>query len=417
MYLLKKFTQERFTRINEIIDSYNTIQNSTINLIACVSYMFPEVAEVLRFPLSTLPTEGLIENRYFPAYKYMDEIEIRAEYLTLNLFKIKSGYNVNIQPHSGTQANHIVYNAVLRNNDTVISLSPRDGGHISHTKISNGTVKVFHYFLDKDLKFDYDHIEELVKKNLPKLIIAGVSSYPREIDFLRLSEIAKKYNSYLLADISHTAVFIAAGIYKTIFPYVDFATYTMEKNLRGPHGGVIIYKSEFKNKISYSTFPISQGGPIQNMLFGKLVALEILNQEDVYEYALRIRNNARQISETLIERGLDVITGGTDSHIVLVDTKKSIGLTGQEAETLLGNNRILVNKNLVPNDTESPLTTSGIRIGSTTITNLGYSTSNIALLANIVSDILMNKDVNKSDLNSLLNRYHKKINISNEETN
>lgn len=416
MYLLRKFAGNGFERINSIIESYNNTQNNTINLLACVCYIFPEVTHAISFPFSTLPTEGLITNRYFPASEYMNEIENTSEKLVLKLFKIEKGYKVNIQPHSGTQANHIVYNAILKNNDNVICFATKDGGHISHSKFANGTIRVSHFKIGSNFYLDYDKIETIVKQTKPKLIIAGFSSNPREINFMKLSIIAKKYNSYLLADISHTAIFIMGGIFKTIFPYVDFATFTMEKNLRGPHGGIIVYKEEFNPLISYSTFPVSQGGPIQNMLFGKLVALELLSKMNLFLYASNIISNARLISKTLLDKGCDVITEGTDCHIVLVNVEKH-NITGFNAEKLFEKNRILVNRNLVPNDKESPLITSGIRIGSTTITNLNYSIEDTTILSNIITNIIVHKKTSNLDLLYLLNKYHRHINTSNEETN
>ncbi len=415
MYLLQKITGNKFNRINSIIDSYNYTQNNFINLIACVCYIFPEVIEAMKFPLSTLPTEGLMNNRYFPTYDYMERIEVLSQEQALKLFKISSGYKVNIQPHSGTQANHIIYNAILKDGDRVISMSPFDGGHISHTKLAGRKLELLHFYLNDDYKLDYNLIENMIMEFKPTLLIAGVSSYPREIDFQLLSQISHKHNCYILADISHTAIFVAGEVHKNVFPYVDFATFTMEKNLRGPHGGVIIYKEKFHKAISYSTFPISQGGPIQNMLFGKLVAFELLNQTNVKEYANRLVSNARSVSKTLLERGCDVVTSGTDSHIILVNTK-SHGLLGNKAENILEKNRILVNRNLIPKDKEKPLITSGIRIGSTTITNLNYEFVDVINLSNTLADVLLNRKTDEHNVRYLLNKYHSSINISSEET-
>lgn len=412
MYLLKKFIGEDFNRINLIIDSYNNFQNGYINLIASSSYIFPELTEAMRYPLSTLPTEGFLPYRYFPANKYMDDIENYGEQLCLEIFGIDKGYRVNLQPHSGTQANHIVYNAILEDNDIIMSLNSNDGGHISHSKFANGTIKVINYHLGNDCTIDFEQVENLANKYKPKLIIAGTSSYPREIDFQRFALIAKKNNSYLLADISHTAVFIAGNIHKNIFKHVDFATFTMEKNLRGPHGGIIIYKEQFHKKICYSTFPVSQGGPIQNMLLAKLVAFTILKRIDIKSYAKNILTNAIELCNVLMLNGIKIVTNGTDCHIVLIDLSNN-SLDGKKAENLLQENFILANRNLIPGDNRTPLIASGIRMGTTGITNLGYEKSDIVILANYISQVLKAQKPCLEEIKYLLEKYHSHINNAN----
>lgn len=411
MYILDKFSEERLTRFNAIIDTYNNTQNSYINLIACVSYVFSEVLSAIQYPLSTLPTEGVINSRYFPLSSYMDDIENIAEELTLKLFNIESGFRVNIQPHSGTQANHIIYNSILSKNDKVLSLKPSDGGHISHSKIFNGNTEVIYYSLTKDNTIDYENIRLIVEQHNPKLIIAGGSSYPREINYKKIAEIASEYDTYVLADISHTALFLSGGIHENIFPYIDFATFTMEKNLRGPHGGIIIYKECFHQKICQSIFPYSQGSPIQNIMFGKAVALQLLSDIDIKSYALDVVSNARCIADVLMNNGIEVVTAGTDSHIVLVDVGR-LGFSGEYIEKLMQNNCILVNRNLIPNDKKAPLVTSGIRIGSTAITNLNFSKEDVVTLSNILVSIIKRGNCNKVKLKKLINKYFSKLNTS-----
>lgn len=411
MYILDKFSEERLTRFNAIIDTYNNTQNSYINLIACVSYVFSEVLSAIQYPLSTLPTEGVINSRYFPLSSYMDDIENIAEELTLKLFNIESGFRVNIQPHSGTQANHIIYNSILSKNDKVLSLKPSDGGHISHSKIFNGNTEVIYYSLTKDNTIDYENIRLIVEQHNPKLIIAGGSSYPREINYKKIAEIASEYDTYVLADISHTALFLAGGIHENIFPYIDFATFTMEKNLRGPHGGIIIYKECFHQKICQSIFPYSQGSPIQNIMFGKAVALQLLSDINIKSYALDVVSNARCIADVLMNNGIEVVTAGTDSHIVLVDVGR-LGFSGEYIEKLMQNNCILVNRNLIPNDKKAPLVTSGIRIGSTAITNLNFSKEDVVTLSNILVSIIKRGNCDKVKLKKLINKYFSKLNTS-----
>ena len=412
MYSLKKFSGDRFTRFNTIIETYNNIQNSHINLLACVSYIFPEVTTAMQYPFCTLPTEGTVNNRYFPLSTYMDNIENIAEDLTLKLFNIKTGFKVNIQPHSGTQANHIAYNAILNENDKVLSLKPANGGHISHSKIFNGNTEIVYYGLNKNNEIDYEDMRLVAEQHKPKLIIVGGSSYPRKINYKKVAEIASACEAYVLADISHMALFIAGGIHENIFPYVDFATFTMEKNLRGPHGGIIIYKECFHQKICQSIFPYSQGSPIQNMMFGKVIALQMLYDMDIKSYANDVMFNARYMADIFMNNEIKVVTEGTDSHIVLIDVS-NLGFTGKYVEELMENYHILVNRNLIPNDTMPPLITSGIRIGATPITNLQFQKNDIILLTEILVSIIKQGTCNKIKIEELITKYCSNLNISN----
>ncbi len=414
MQNLLKFTKKNLSRFNAIIDSYNSTQISHINLLACVSYSFPEAAQAMQYPLYTLPTEGVVNSRYFPVSAYMDEIENIAEDLILKLFKITSGYRANTQPHSGTQANHIVYNSILKSDDKVLSLKTNNGGHISHSKIFNNNMEIVYYGLTDENEINYDHMAEIAQEHKPKLIISGGSSYPRRINFKKITEIARSCGAYVLADISHTALFIAGGVHDDIFPYVDFATFTMEKNLRGPHGGVVVYRENLHRKICASIFPHSQGSPIQNLMFGKVVALQLLCDMDIKGYATKVVENARKIAHVLQEKGVEVITGGTDSHIVLINVARH-GETGKEIEKIMGENHILVNRNLIPGDAASPLVTSGIRIGSTPITNLNYKPEDVIELANLLASLVTEKRCDVKSRDQLVRKYSSTLNISNWE--
>lgn len=412
MYILKQFYGEKYERVNKIIDSYNHVQNNYINLIACCSYPFESVIEAQKYPIYTLPTEGVIGSRYFPSFSSVDDIEIFSEELLKKLFKIDNSYKASTQPHSGTQANQIVYNAILSSGDKVLSLNAKDGGHISHTKISNKNNTVINYHLTSDYEFDYDEIEKLVSKNKPKLVIAGTSSYPKSINFKRIAFIAHKYGAYFLADICHSVLYIMANTFPDVFPYADFVTFTMDKTLRGPQGGIIIYRSEFQSKISNSIFPLTQGGPLQTIQFAKMVALVELSKMNITEYAKVVQKYAKILCEYLIKYGLSIVTGSTDTHIILIDVSK-LGTTGRDIEQRLYNNKILANKNLIPNDSTSPEITSGIRLGSTCISNLKYSENDVVLLARILYEIILLNKSNVNDLNYLIDKYHKHINISN----
>jgi glycine hydroxymethyltransferase len=413
MYLLQQLFGDNFNRINNIITQHINMLNGTINLIASASYPFPEVLQALCYPFFVFPVEGIPTKRYFPGVKVIDDIENTGEILTKKLFNLSDEYKVTIQPHSGTQANQIVFNAILKPNDLVLSMQPSHGGHISHTVLIGKRNPVIHYNLNRNGWIDYNDINDMTIKYKPKLIIAGTSSYPREINFQKIGEISNNNNSFLLADISHTALFIASGEYKNIFPFVDFATFTFGKNLRGPHGGVVIFKNKFLKKISYSIFPKTQGGPMQQTLFAKLVCLTILNNMDLKIYSNKIIRNAREIATILINKGINIISNGTDSHIILIDLRE-LGLTGINIEKRFEKYSIFLNRNLVPDDKKPPWITSGIRLGTTGITILGYQFNDIQKLANIISNIILKpqKPLQK-EIFRLINKYH--INIANVE--
>jgi glycine hydroxymethyltransferase len=412
MYLLKNFLGEKYARVNKILDSYNAIQNGYINLEACCSYPFESVMEAQKYPLFTLPTEGVAGSRYFPTFDSIEDIDCYAEELTRHLFKIDESYRVSTQPHSGTQANQIVYNSILSTGDIVLSLSTKDGGHISHNKISNKSNVVINYHLTAKLEIDYCEIERLALVHHPKLIIVGTSSYPNKIDFKCIAEIAHRNGAYLMADICHSVLYIMAKTFPNVFPYADFVTFTMDKTLRGPQGGIVIYRDKFHENISYSIFPKCQGGPLQTIQFAKMVALVELSSINIQAYAQTVQKNARIICNSLIKHNIPVITGNTDTHIILIDVTV-FGITGKIAEQKLFKYNILANRNLIPNDHMSPEITSGIRFGSACISILNYSEEDVFLLTDTLSDIIMERRVNCSTIDYLIDKYHKCINISN----
>lgn len=413
MYIINKFEEEIYQRLNKILESYNQEQNSIINLAACISYPFNEVLKIQSFPLSTLPTEGVVEKRFFPHCTSLDDIEIYAEELCLKLFNLRSDdYRVSVQPNSGTQANQIVYNGFLESDDYILSLSPKDGGHISHTYTGKGTV--IYYHLDSNLKVDYIELKELLGTYNPKLIVVGASSYGDEFNYQQIYKIVKETspNTFILADICHSVLYIMANIHKKIFPFVDFATFTMDKCLRGPQGGVIIYRSTFKEKVSNSIFPRTQGGPTQSALFAKCICLIKLLSIDIQNYAKQVIKNTLLFTECLNKEGIDVIYKKTKNHIILVNLS-NLNLNGKEAEELLFKHKILVNRNQIPNDILGPMTTSGIRLGTVGITNLGYTEEDIKKLAKLVANLLKFKQYNYYMHSELISKYHKQINISN----
>ena len=273
MYQIKKYLGSEYNRINKIIDSFNSLTKSHINLAACCSYPFESVLEAQSAPTYLLPTEGVIGNRFFPEMNCIDDIEKYAEEIILHIFKLtKKEYKATTQPHSGTQANQIVYNAVLEDGDTIISLDTKSGGHVSHNKFVKN-INVCNFGLTNNNEIDYKSFENTIKREHPKLVIIGASSFPNKIDYQRIIKISHDNGALVLADICHTVLFILGNVYPTPFPNVDFVSFTMDKTLRGPQGGILIYKAEFSNAIDYSIFPKTQGGPLQSAQFAKLIGL------------------------------------------------------------------------------------------------------------------------------------------------
>jgi glycine hydroxymethyltransferase len=341
--------------------------------------------------MCVFPIEGLPGERFFPGTGTMDIIEQLSENLLQSLFSIKGDYRATIQPHSGTQANQIVFNALLGHDDTVLCLRPQDGGHISHKVLVGRRNKAHFYGLTSESLINYDELRRLALHLRPKLVIAGGSSYPREIDFARIAAISHEAGAFLHADISHTATFVAAGVHRSVFPHADFVTFNMVKNLRGPNGGVLIYRQVHHAGIKRAIFPGTQGGPNENTMFGKLVALDQLTRFDLHAYALRMVKLSTLISDVLRARNVSVVTSGSDSHIVLIDLRESKS-TGAEVEQRCEKGRVLLNRNLVPNDLRQPWITSGLRIGTACLAILEYSNAHVIKLANWVADRIHNKD-------------------------
>lgn len=413
MYIMKRFLGEDFERFNTIINKYNFEQNTYINLTACVSYPFQEVLDVQGMPLATVPTEGTRGKRYFPSVESIDDIENYAEELGLELFHIKNfSYKISIQPNSGTQANQIVYNAILNNGDTVLALNPKDGGHISHTKLGCRDIRPIYFSLNKNLEIDYEMLENQIINEKPKLVIVGASSYIKEFDYQKIYTITSRYKVPLMADICHSVLYIMGNIHKNIFPFVDFATFTMDKLLCGPQGGVIVYKDEYDSKIGTSIFPKTQGGPIQNSLFSKTMCFLKLSSMNVEEYAKSIIDNTNLMINVLKSQNIKTINDIAENHIILVDVTTN-GVSGKIAEEMLYKHGVLVNRNQIPNDKQSALITSGIRIGTVPITNLNYSNSDITILGKYLATVINGEIPQKEDFLYLIEKYHKHINISN----
>lgn len=405
MYRIKKFLGKEYERINQIIDSFNSMESSYINLEACCSCPYESVLEAQKAPVFILPTEGVPGNRYFPDMESIEEIDVYSEELVLKLFGLsKNTYRATTQPHSGTQANQIVYNAVLKDGDVILSLDTKSGGHISHNKFGKNITVINFGLLDNEI--DYQQILNLTQKYHPKLIVIGASSYPNMIDYQKIIQIAHENNSLVLADICHTALYILGKVYPTPFPDVDFVSFTMDKTLRGPQGGVLIYKKDFSSIINYSIFPLTQGGPLQSLQFAKLACLVELNNTNLREYAQKVQHNAQIMNNVFSASNIRTFSRDNKTHIILIDTN-SVSMTGAEAESLLFSKNILSNKNMIPNDTRSPQVTSGLRLGVTYITNQEYTDDDIRKLSNYIISVLKRQDISNDVCIELLNKYNK----------
>lgn len=405
MYHIKKFLGSEYNRINQIIDSFNYMTKSYINLEACCSLPFKTVMQAQSAPTYLLPTEGVVGNRFFPKINCIDDIEKYSESTILDLFELNhSKFKATTQPHSGTQSNQIVYNAILNDGDSVISLDTKSGGHISHNKFVKN-IRVYNFGLTPDYDIDYEILENLLVTKKPKLVIIGASSFPNTIKYKRIIELAHKHDALVLADICHTVLFVLGKIYPSPFPDADFVSFTMDKTLRGPQGGILIYKSDFEKVINYSIFPQTQGGPLQSMQFAKLVGLAELQNINIFEYAKQVQLNAKVINETFLNNGYLTFSKDNSTHIILINTEQ-FNLNGYEAEKLLFENKILTNKNIIPNDKQSPEITSGIRLGSTCITNQNYSQEDVKKLSEIIIQVLNKEKYDKEVLNEIILRYN-----------
>lgn len=405
VYYIKKFLGSEYNRINQIIDSFNYMTRSYVNLEACCSFPFKSVIKAQSAPTYLLPTEGVVGNRFFPEINCIDDIEKYSQSIILDLFELNhSKFKATTQPHSGTQSNQIVYNAILNDGDSVISLNTKSGGHISHNKFVKN-IKVYNFGLTSNYDIDYEELKYLLITKRPKLVIIGASSFPNAIKYKLIIELAHKYGALVLADICHTVLFVLGKIHPSPFPDADFVSFTMDKTLRGPQGGILIYKSGFEKVINYSIFPQTQGGPLQSMQFAKLVGLAELQNINISEYAKQVQLNAKIMNETFLNNGYLTFSKDNSTHIILIDSTQ-FNLNGCEAEKLLFDNKILANKNIIPNDKQSPEITSGIRLGTTCITNQNYSQEDVRTLSKIIIQILNKQKYDKEMLNKIILKYN-----------
>jgi glycine hydroxymethyltransferase len=364
-------------------------QEDHIELIASENYTSPAVMEAQGSQLTNKYAEGYIGKRFYGGCEFVDNVEQIA---IDRLKKLYGAEYVNVQPHSGSQANQAVYFSILKPGDTVMGMSLGDGGHLTHGSPANLSGKLFKivpYGLNANEEIDYDAMEKLAIESKPKLLIGGASAYALRFDWERMSQIAKKVGAYFMVDMAHYSGLIAAGVYPSPVPFADFVTSTTHKTLRGPRGGIILAKAEFEKSINSFVFPGIQGGPLMHVIAAKAVAfLEALKPE-FKVYQTQVIKNAQAMAKSLSKRGVRIISGRTESHVFLVDLRPK-GLTGKAADILLGQAHITVNKNSIPNDPESPFVTSGIRIGSPAITTRGFKEKEADMVAHMIADILDN---------------------------
>lgn len=406
MRYFTKFVDNRLNRLQEITNLQWNILGSHIHLIASACYPFASVLQALSEPSSVLPAEGMPGARYLPGSRVMDIVETEGEKLVLAMFGNPFSYRATLQPHSGTQANQIVFNAVLRHDDTVLCMKARDGGHISHTVLIGRRNKTINFGLNGDGLIDYERLRNMALSTRPRLIIVGGSALPRQIDFQVCGEIARESGAYLHADVSHTATFIAARAHFTPFPYCDFMTFNTVKNLRGPNAGVLIYRKQFQDIVQSSIFPTSQGGANENNMLAKFATFLEWQQRDIREYAAAIVDQARIMASVLQSEGIKLTTGGTDCHILLLELADKVK-TGADFERGFEDLGVLVNKNLIPDDKRSPTMTSGIRIGATNLAILHYEPDDTALLGRWIADSIHGNSPRPDVVPHLVEKYHR----------
>ncbi|MFC7514697.1 serine hydroxymethyltransferase [Herbaspirillum sp. GCM10030257] len=371
------------------IQQENARQQDHIELIASENYTSPAVMEAQGSQLTNKYAEGYPGKRYYGGCEFVDI----AETLAINRLKELFGAEAaNVQPNSGSQANQGVFFAMLKPGDTIMGMSLAEGGHLTHGMALNMSGKWFNvvsYGLNEKEEIDYEAMERLAREKKPKMIIAGASAYALRIDFERFAKIAKEVGAYFMVDMAHYAGLIAAGVYPNPVPHADFVTSTTHKSLRGPRGGVILMKAEHEKAINSAIFPGIQGGPLMHVIAGKAVAFKEALSPEFKAYQEQVVKNADALAKALIARGLRIVSGRTESHVMLVDLRAK-KITGKEAEAILGSAHMTCNKNAIPNDPEKPFVTSGIRLGSPAMTTRGFKEAEATKVGNLIADVLDN---------------------------
>lgn len=381
-------------RIREILDKEKNRQRDNIELIASENYVSNDILELQGSIFTNKYAEGYPGKRYYGGCENVDDIENLAIEYVCKLFNVKYA---NVQPHSGSQANMAVYRALLNHGDKIMGLNLSHGGHLTHghkLNFSGIDYEVVSYNVDNDSEvIDYNKVREIALKEKPKMIIAGASAYPREIDFKKFKDIALEVGAYLMVDMAHIAGLVATGFHMSPIPYADIITSTTHKTLRGPRGGMILTNREdIIKKINKVVFPGVQGGPLMHVIAAKAQCFYEALQPEFKEYQLQVIKNIKTLEKVLKEEGIRLVSNGTDNHLLLLDVKNSVGITGKKAEEVLDKINITVNKNTIPNDLESPMVTSGIRIGSPAMTTRGFKEEEFAILGKIICKCLKNYD-------------------------
>lgn len=388
--IIKRIT-ESDKEVGEAISAELKRQKRGLELIASENTVSEAVMLAMGTPLTNKYAEGYPGKRYYGGCECVDVVERLAIERACKLFGAE---HANVQPHSGAQANMAVYFALIKPGDTVMGMSLAHGGHLTHGSPVNMSGSYFNfvpYGVNDDGYIDYDELEKLAKENKPKLIVAGASAYPRVIDFERISKIAKEVGAYFMVDMAHIAGLVAAGLHPSPVPYADVVTTTTHKTLRGPRGGLILCKEELAKAIDKAIFPGTQGGPLMHVIASKAVCFGEALKPEFKEYQKQIIKNMKTLAHTLLDEGFDLVSGGTDNHLILVDLRP-FGITGKEMEKRLDECYITVNKNAIPNDPEKPFVTSGVRIGTAAVTSRGLKEDDMKILGHLIGLCARNFD-------------------------
>ena len=390
------------SEIAEAIQLEKGRQNQNIELIASENFVTKAVMAAMGSPLTNKYAEGYPGKRYYGGCQYVDIVENLAIERAKKLF---GAAYVNVQPHSGAQANMAVFQAFLKPGDTFMGMALDQGGHLSHGSSANFSGKYFHcvpYGVNEQGFIDYDEVERIALECQPKLIVAGASAYCRTIDFKRFREIADKVNAILMVDIAHIAGLVATGLHPSPIPYAHVVTTTTHKTLRGPRGGMILCGTEeYAKKLNSAIFPGTQGGPLMHVIAAKAVALKEALSDDFKDYQKQILVNAQALAAGLMKRGITIVSGGTDNHLMLVDLQ-NLGLTGKQAEKMLDEVHITCNKNTIPNDPQSPFVTSGLRLGTPAATTRGFDADDMDQIAEAITLTLKDFEENKEKATAIV---------------
>ncbi len=402
----------RDIEIQQAIEKEAKRQDNNIELIASENFVSKDVLEATGSILTNKYAEGYPGKRYYGGCHEVDVVESLARNRCCELFGAE---HANVQPHSGSQANMAVYMTILNYGDKVLGMDLNSGGHLTHGHALNFSGRLYDFYsygVDKETeKIDYEDALSVAKEVQPKLIVCGASAYPREIDFKKFREIADEVGAYLMVDMAHIAGLIAADKHMSPVPYADFVTSTTHKTLRGPRGGIVLCKKEYAQDLDRNVFPGMQGGPLMHVIAGKAICFKEAQEDTFKEYAEQVITNSKVLAQELERLGFRIVSGGTDNHLIQVDIKGSIGMTGKEAERLLDEIHITCNKNTIPYDTEKPFITSGIRLGTAAMTTKGFKEEEFIQVAQWISDVLRNPQEEtiqriKDEVIALTCRYH-----------